>query len=269
MAWHVWEIVKNENIVTWTIDGQLIATVDVTGGLTGPLVDTVLDELELSLDGIVPGLPWTGADTAELSFMTIGASDVHAFVGIGGPYWTDTDFDEVVDVGELSSDAKGLWIEDFDFGMAIMTPTNVLDFAKYFSLKATANEISVVNIEGVEIEADDLLVEINQSTPSIYGLPLFPVVDFAATYASERQSLFDLLANGDGSISASDLDAAIGTGHGITTALTTVDQLMTLLQRSLPRPKLSAKNCHEVASIAMTKRMKPAHRPGAGGARER
>ena len=30
MAWHVWEVVKNENIVTWTVDGVLIATVDVT-----------------------------------------------------------------------------------------------------------------------------------------------------------------------------------------------------------------------------------------------
>ena len=30
MAWHVWEIIKNENIVTWTIDGVLISTVDVT-----------------------------------------------------------------------------------------------------------------------------------------------------------------------------------------------------------------------------------------------
>lgn len=30
MAWHVWEIVKNENIVTWSIDGVLISTVDVT-----------------------------------------------------------------------------------------------------------------------------------------------------------------------------------------------------------------------------------------------
>lgn len=30
MAWHVWEITKNGNIVTWTIDGVLISTVDVT-----------------------------------------------------------------------------------------------------------------------------------------------------------------------------------------------------------------------------------------------
>jgi hypothetical protein len=34
------------------------------------------------------------------------------------------------ETGELNSDAKGLWIEDFDFGMAMMTPVNPLDFVK-------------------------------------------------------------------------------------------------------------------------------------------
>lgn len=35
LAWHLWEIIKNENIVTWTIDGVLIATVDVTNEAFG------------------------------------------------------------------------------------------------------------------------------------------------------------------------------------------------------------------------------------------
>jgi hypothetical protein len=30
MAWHRWEIIRNENIVTWTIDGVVISSVDVT-----------------------------------------------------------------------------------------------------------------------------------------------------------------------------------------------------------------------------------------------
>lgn len=30
MAWHVWEVIRNDNTVTWTVDGVLIATVDLT-----------------------------------------------------------------------------------------------------------------------------------------------------------------------------------------------------------------------------------------------
>ena len=97
------------------------------------------------------------------------------------------------ETAELNGDATGLVIDDFDFGMAIMRPTNPADFAKYFALKATANEIKLVGIEDVTVKAENLLVEINQSSPSVYGVPLFPVVDFAATYGiDEQQTLFDV-----------------------------------------------------------------------------
>ena len=218
-----------------------IKTVKVTHGLTGPAVDAALSALGLTLGDVVPGIPWTGAGTAELSFMTIGASNVHAFVGIGGPYWTDTDLDGQVDhaahlklgqAAELNSSAKGLWIQNFDFGMAIMKPTNRLDFVKYFALKASADQISLVGIEGVQIVAHDILVEINQSTPSIYGVPLFPVVDFASTFHDERLALFNIFASAGDSVagvSQADLDAVLGTGHVITQTLTTVEQLVELL----------------------------------------
>jgi Ca2+-binding RTX toxin-like protein len=212
-----------------------IETVDVTDGLTGPAVDTVLAGLGLNpANPLMAGLPWAGGDQAELSFMTIGASNVHAFVGIGGPYWTDADFDDVVDLTELSASAKGLWIQNFDFGMAIMKPTNPLDFVKYFALKASADQISIVNIEGVEITAHDLLVEINQSTPGVYGLPLFPVVDFASTYQSEQQALFDLLKGSDNKISVAEQAVAF-TNPGATD-LMSADQLVKLLDTGKGSP---------------------------------
>ena len=252
-----------------------VQTVHVTGGLltgiTGPTVDAILGPLGFTLPA-VGQIPATGATTTELSFMTIGASNVHAFVGMDGPYFTDVDdnneigwafntgtgndasrtitagsvtlningtptvfssstnsvlpvntavtlgasdgtltvngvqygdlnHDGKVDVGEtaeLNGRAKGLVIDDFDFGMAIMKPTNPVDFAKYFSLRASANGIKLVGIDNVTVDAHDLLVEVNQSTPSVYGVPLFPVVDFADTpaYASEELTLFDTDQNG-------------------------------------------------------------------------
>jgi Ca2+-binding RTX toxin-like protein len=228
--------------------------------------------------------------------MTIGAANVHAFIGMNGPYWSDLDGDQLVswafdtgngdEVGrtiqtgsikigsttytagqvlpvnvvgrlsahhvltmangakygdinndgvvdaneteELNNDAKGLWIDDFDFGMAIMRPTNPLDFAKYFALKANANGISLVGIQDVTVQADNLVVEINQSTPSVYGVPLFPVVDFATTYPNEQQALFDVLAGADHVISAAEMGAAFAAGYS-GPDLATADELVALL----------------------------------------
>ena len=84
--------------------------------------------------------------------MTIGASNVHAFVGMDGPYWVDDDGDNEIDrdingdivADEVNDDAIGLVLDDFDFGMSIMKPTNPLDFTKFVALHATASDISLV-----------------------------------------------------------------------------------------------------------------------------
>src|SRR5260221_5042313 len=64
-----------------------IATVHVTGGATSAATTAFLKALKLDLPP--RAIPALGASTTELSFMTIGASNVHAFIGMNGPYWTD------------------------------------------------------------------------------------------------------------------------------------------------------------------------------------
>jgi hypothetical protein len=267
--------------------GRTEPDVAVTGGLLSGVSDLAGEFLAMiDPNGDLPldSIPAVGATETELTFLTIGAANVHAFVGFDGPYWTadidgsrtiswslpalvdgmdgddwvdvvtynstqygDINMDGIVDANEtadptmetwrlpdisdgtvvtfnskqygdlnsntkvdadetaeLSEAAVGLVIDDFDFGMAIMSSTNPLDFVKYFALKASANQVKMVGIEGVTVEANDLLVEINQSSPSIYALPLFPVVDFANTpqFASE-QLLFD--EDDSGSLTLGDL----------------------------------------------------------------
>ncbi|WP_217312837.1 DUF4347 domain-containing protein [Richelia sinica] len=200
-----------------------VQTVDVTGGLLTDLISENLDDalnylenLNILPDGgidtveeLVEAFPALGGQKTELSFMTIGASNVNAFVGMGGPYWK---YDENGNVTRDDSytGAVGLVIEDFDFGMAVMRPTNTIDPSQYFSLKASAELISLEGIEDVTLKAERLLVEVNQSSPTISGLPLFPVVDFANTeqFASEQVALFD--ANDDGELTLGDLATLYG-----------------------------------------------------------
>src|SRR6188768_3871801 len=132
---------------------------------------------------------------------------------VGGTSYGDIDGDTKIDANEtdeLKDDAVGLVVDDFDFGLAIMRATNQLDFAKYIALKATANGIKLVGIEDVTVKAESLLVEINQSSPNVYGVPLFPVVKFATTYSvDEQQTLFDLFAGADHIISNAEMNAAL------------------------------------------------------------
>jgi Ca2+-binding RTX toxin-like protein len=269
-----------------------IAEVQVTGGLLTGLAHDFLDDLHLP-----PGtsIPATGAPSTTLMFMTIGASNVHAFIGMDGPYWTDLDGSHTIswafntgngdaasrtisagsvtigsqvytvgnvlpadvvvklsggvltvagksygdlngdtkvdanETDELKDDAVGLVVDDFDFGMAIMRPTSIIDFAKYFALKATGNGIKLIGVEDVTVKAENLLVEINQSSPSIYGVPLFPVVDFASTYPSEQQALFAVFdTDGDHVISQDEMNAALAANY-TGPELHTADELVKLL----------------------------------------
>jgi hypothetical protein len=120
--------------------------------------------------GLPPDIPVIGT-SKDLSLMTIGGHGLHAFVGINN---SNLQADGSVDAG-----AMGLKVDNLDFGMALMRPTDPLDKGRYFALKATASQADVVGISGVTATVTNLDLEVNQSTPSFYGLSMFPVVDFA------------------------------------------------------------------------------------------
>ena len=230
-------------------DGAFTGTID-------ELTDAFFTAFGVPTDTPIPIL---GQTEKEVAFMTIGASNVNAFVGLDGPYWVadldgdnniswalpdDMTFDSDVTIGgvpfaqgdsttgvtltasdgtplatsgpvlvngveygdlanfgevdanetaELNEEAIGLVVDDFDFGLSIMTPTNPFDFAKYYALRASAKQIALKGIDDVTLEANEVLVEVNQSNPSVYGISLFQVVDFANTpeFASEELALFD------------------------------------------------------------------------------
>jgi hypothetical protein len=191
-----------------------------------------ISDLEAALSGIgvdlksIPigsAVPALGSDTTEVSVITIGASNVQAFFGMEGPYWNyEMDAlgngDGKVDTDEVNDEAVGLVIENFNFGLAMMTPTLKADFSSYTSLKATADGISLVGMDGVTVEAQQLLVELNLSSPTAYGLSLLPVIDFADTdkfEIDELGNLFNLLdTTNDGNVSPGELTTAFGDDFG-------------------------------------------------------
>ncbi len=157
----------------------------LVGGVLGDPAD-VLDALGVSIAG-----EYLGLTNKQIETITFGALDVHAFVGLDGPYWVDSpsgqyhngliDRDVNGDIipAEINNNAIGLVIDDLDFGMLIGSPVIRLDPVRYVALKATANTIRLVGIENVTATADDLVVALNISSPALGGLPVLPVINFA------------------------------------------------------------------------------------------
>jgi hypothetical protein len=60
----------------------------------------------------------------EVSIMTIGASEVYAFVGLGGPYWVDSNGDGDIDDIPAADGAIGVAVDNVEFALALAKPTD-------------------------------------------------------------------------------------------------------------------------------------------------
>ena len=126
-----------------------------------------------------------GTDVS-METMTIGMSDASAFIGVGGPYWTDTNNNGEVDSGETNPDAKGLAIADLDLGVVLMErDTLELDpvvlGTSFIAAKAHAEYAGFVGLgDDLTLEAHDLTLALNQSSG---GIPLNnPAINFASSF---------------------------------------------------------------------------------------
>jgi hypothetical protein len=64
--------------------------------------------------------------TKQVNVMTIGASDVNAFVGVGGPYFVDSNDDGIIDEDDtpLDDGAMGFVLRNLDFALALFKPVD-------------------------------------------------------------------------------------------------------------------------------------------------
>ncbi|MDE3024064.1 MAG: calcium-binding protein, partial [Acidobacteriota bacterium] len=160
-----------------------------SGQLAVPLTSGLIDSSTLSSLGFNSSTPGISATNANVNVMTIGASNVEAFVGVGGPYWNATNADGIPDrnpttgqivSSEINPNAVGLVIDNLPFGLFLGQPTLPGDPVRYVALKASASNIAFVGVPGLTATAQNINVEINMSSPTLEGLPVLPVIDFAA-----------------------------------------------------------------------------------------
>src|SRR5204863_7858686 len=124
--------------------------------------------------------------TKTVNVLTVGASNVHAFVGVGDP---DSDHDGDFDSADNPSanHAIGLVVQDLDFGMAMLKPVAIADKSSYFALQANASGISLVGVPGVILSVTNLNVTVNSATVPATGGgtptgPPPPVINFIQSF---------------------------------------------------------------------------------------
>ena len=115
--------------------------------------------------------------TGSYSTLEIGASDVNVFVGLGGPYWVDSNGDGKIDATDTpaSSGATGLALGDVDLALVLVKQAG--SAVSYYALTASADSIALVGVPGLTLQATSVDVEVNGSSNATG-----PVIDFAATF---------------------------------------------------------------------------------------
>ena len=102
-------------------------------------------------------------ETADLAVMKIGASDVYVFLGTGGPYWIDSDTDGDIDEDDepAAAGAIGLALGGVDVAIALLKPTGAAPTRSFFAVKAHADSIALVGVDGVTLSGTDIDIEVN------------------------------------------------------------------------------------------------------------
>ena len=114
-----------------------------------------------------------------------------AFIGVGGPYRTDSNHDGRLDSTDpINPNAKGFVVDDLNFGVVIaerdtLEVNPVVVNASFFAVKATANNVGVVGFgDDFKLEVHNVKLNINQGSGG--SIPLNnPVIDFASSFPAD------------------------------------------------------------------------------------
>ncbi|MFM8570265.1 MAG: hypothetical protein ACKOAU_01575, partial [Pirellula sp.] len=143
----------------------------------------------------------TDGTTKRVTAMTVGASQIRAFVGVGNP---DSNGNGKIDSGDDpgANGADGLVVQDLEFGLALFKPTDRADRSSYFALKASAANITIVGLPGVGLQTNGMTIESNGASirNSNGSTSLSPVINFVAPGSSFGEPGFTVITGTDRTI---------------------------------------------------------------------
>lgn len=128
-----------------------------------------------------------------VSVLKVGADHVHAFLGVGGPYWVSDSVGNVRDptAQELATGTMGVALADMSFGLALMKPVvdpgEDLPTQTYYALKGSGSaELIGIDTSLTLTGTLHLQIEVNGASDSALGpVEGIPVVDFTQLFGGK------------------------------------------------------------------------------------
>ncbi|MBP6508410.1 MAG: LEPR-XLL domain-containing protein, partial [Opitutaceae bacterium] len=114
--------------------------------------------------------------TKNVSQLTIGMAGVRAFVGLG-VYWVDSNTDGTIDGSDTpDANAIGLAASGVDLALALFTPSDIADVARYYAFALSGATASLVGVDQVTMSITGFTAAANDVTGVAAGSP---VIDFS------------------------------------------------------------------------------------------
>ena len=148
--------------------------------LSGSVAITRGAPLAVTLEDPDGAGPLTAA-TDNVNGLLIGASNVRAFVGLGGPYFVDSDNDGDIDGDDTpeAEGATGIVLNGVSFALAMLRSTTV-PTREYLALKALATQVALIGVGGATLSASELEIAMNGATNTAAPAGSFVgVIDFS------------------------------------------------------------------------------------------
>ncbi|OSM07269.1 hypothetical protein [Magnetofaba australis] len=104
----------------------------------------------------------TDGSQKDMTVMTVGVANASAFVGVNGPYYTDTNGDGRVTADDgVNSSAVGLAVQNLDAGFMLMKTPSAFSQETFLAGKLDMAQAGLVGIDGAVLEARELSFDIN------------------------------------------------------------------------------------------------------------
>ena len=180
-----------------THDGERGELMRASGGMQLLLAGFVHVGGTLAIEKSSQTLKLADGKSVQTDMLTVGGTDLQMFVGVGGPYRTDTNGDALVSSeDEVNTGAIGLSAVGGEFALGLFYEKTLGTPRNWVALQASLDEVGLVGVPGITAFGRDIAVALNR-------------VDGIATGSSVNTQVIDFAAK--------PLD--VSTGYGTTTQL--------------------------------------------------
>ncbi len=199
-----------------THDGLRGNMLRASGGVTLDVAGFFMASGTMSIEKSSQTVTLANATQVNVDMLTIGGTGLDAFVGVNGPYRSDTNGDGKITLADATNpNAVGLTLSQAQFGLALLYEKDG-GSRNWISLEASALEVGLVGVPIVSATAQNLSVGINL----VRGVAAnsdanLQVIDYAGTHT-------------DGSTKA----LSVYTGYGQTMAINMAGSKGELVQAS-------------------------------------